>query len=106
MLAEKFPRLEFVATHLGAWEDWDEVEKHLIGKPIWMEISMSLEFLGRDRAREMLLAHPADRVLFGTDSPWTDQRETLELVRDLDLGPDREALLLGGNARRILDAVR
>jgi predicted TIM-barrel fold metal-dependent hydrolase len=99
---EAFPSLKFVATHLGAWEDWDEVRKHLIGKPVWMEISMSLEFLGRDRAREMLLAHPEDRVLFGTDSPWTDQRETLALARALDLGPEREALLLGGNARRLL----
>jgi predicted TIM-barrel fold metal-dependent hydrolase len=99
---ESVPQLRLVTTHLGAWDDWDEVERHLIGKPIWMEISMSIDRLGRDRARRLLLNHPADHVLFGTDSPWTSQAETLALVRGLDLGEERETAILGGNARLLL----
>jgi predicted TIM-barrel fold metal-dependent hydrolase len=101
-LLDKFPNLRFVATHIGAWEDWDEVERHLLGKPIYMEISMSLEQLGLARGRELLTAHPADRILFGSDSPWTSQAETLRLARALDLDPERERLLLGENARALL----
>jgi predicted TIM-barrel fold metal-dependent hydrolase len=101
-LLDKFPNLRFVATHIGAWEDWDEVERHLLGKPIYMEISMSLEQLGLTRGRELLTAHPADRILFGSDSPWTSQSETLRLARALDLDPERERLLLGENARALL----
>ena len=101
-LLDKFPNLRFVATHIGAWEDWDEVERHLLGKPIYMEISMSLEQLGLTRGRELLAAHPADRILFGSDSPWTSQSETLRLARALDLDPERERLLLGENARALL----
>lgn len=96
------PNLRLVTTHLGAWDDWDEVEQHLIGKPIWMEISMSLDRLGRERARRLLLSHPADHVLFGTDSPWTSQAETLTLLKGLDLGEEREAAILAGNAQRLL----
>jgi predicted TIM-barrel fold metal-dependent hydrolase len=101
-LLDKFPNLKFVTTHIGAWEDWDEVERHLLGKPIYMEISMSLEQLGLTRGRELLAAHPADRILFGSDSPWTSQSETLRLARALDLDPERERLLLGENARALL----
>ena len=101
-LLDKVPNLRFVATHIGAWDDWDEVERHLLGKPIYMEISMSLERLGLKRGREFLTAHPAERILFGTDSPWTSQAETLRLARALDLGPERERLLLGENARALL----
>jgi predicted TIM-barrel fold metal-dependent hydrolase len=101
-LLDKFPNLKFVATHIGAWEDWDEVERHLLGKPIYMEISMSLEQLGLTRGRELLTAHPADRILFGSDSPWTSQSETLRLARALNLDPERERLLLGENARALL----
>jgi hypothetical protein len=50
----------------------------------------------------MILAHPSDRILFGTDSPWASQTETLRLVQALELGPEREALLLCQNARRLL----
>jgi hypothetical protein len=99
---ERFPTLKLVTTHIGAWDDWDEVERHLIGKPIWMELSMSIELLGRERARDMLLSHPADRVLFGTDSPWTGQAETLTLARSLNLPEHREAAMLAGNARTLL----
>ena len=101
-LLDKFPSLKFVATHTGAWEDWDEVERHLLGKPISMEISMSLERLSPKRAREILTAHPADRILFGTDSPWSSQVETLRLVRALELGGERERRLLWENARALL----
>jgi uncharacterized protein len=99
---DHFPNLRFVATHVGAWDDWDEVERHFIGKPIATDLSLSLEFLGPARGREMLLAHPADYILFGTDSPWGGQAETLRMVRDLQLGDEREQRLLWQNARRLL----
>ncbi len=101
-LLDKVPNLRFVATHIGAWDDWDEVERHLLGKPITMEISMSLERLGPRRGREFLTAHPADRILFGTDSPWASQAETLRLARALGLEPERERRLLWENAQALL----
>lgn len=103
---ERLPSLRLITSHLGAWDDWDEVEKHLIGKPLTMDISLSIELLGRERARAMLLAHPADRVLFGTDTPWSSQTETLGLLRSLDLGMERESLILGKNAEALLGSTR
>ncbi len=99
---ERVPSLRLITSHMGAWNDWDEVEKHLLGKPITMDISLSLELLGRARARAMLLAHPSDRILFGTDSPWSSQAETLRLLRALDLGTEVERRLLGANAELLL----
>ncbi len=99
---ERVPGLRLVTSHMGAWDDWDEVERHLLGKPVTMDISLSLELLGRERARAMLLAHPADRALFGSDSPWSSQSETLALLRSLDLGSEREARILGRNAQALL----
>ncbi len=103
-VVERVPSLKLVTSHMGAWDDWDEVGKYLIGKPITMDISLSLDLLGRERAREMLLSHPADRVLFGTDSPWGSQPETVQALRALELGEEREQRLLGKNARGLLEA--
>jgi predicted TIM-barrel fold metal-dependent hydrolase len=99
---DRVPSLRLITSHMGAWDDWDEVEKHLLGKPITMDISLSLELLGRERARAMLLAHPPDRILLGTDSPWSSQSETIGLLRSLELDGDLEARILGGNAESIL----
>ena len=101
-VVSRFPKLKFVATHLGGWEDWDAVEKHILGKSVHMETSFSIMHLGEERARDMMLRHPADRVLFGTDSPWMGQKETLEAVRALGLGRERERKMLSGNAGALL----
>jgi uncharacterized protein len=99
---ERVPSLKLITSHMGAWDDWDEVDKHLIGQPITMDISLSLDLLGRERARAMILAHPMDRVLFGTDSPWASQSETLQALRALELGEEREQAILWKNARALL----
>ena len=99
---DAFPGLRFVASHLGAWEDWDEVEHHLAGRPILMDVSFAIEGIGAARARELILRHPPEYVLFGTDSPWAGQQTTVEEVRRLGLGAERERLLFGANAARLL----
>jgi predicted TIM-barrel fold metal-dependent hydrolase len=104
-IVERFPGLKLVTTHLGAWEDWDGVERYIIGKEVYLEISFALEYLDRERARDMILKHPKEFVLFGTDSPWTDQGKTLELLRGLQLGDELEALILRDNAVNLLNSV-
>ncbi len=99
------PSFKLVTTHLGAWEDWDEVKRLLVGKDIYMEISYSLEFLDRDRAKDIIMNHPEEYVLFGTDSPWTDQRETLELFQSLGLPSSLEMKILRENAITLLSSV-
>jgi predicted TIM-barrel fold metal-dependent hydrolase len=50
----------------------------------------------------MILNHPEERVLLGTDSPWTPQAETVKRLRALGLGGEREAKILGANALHLL----
>lgn len=104
-LLEKFPELKLVTTHLGAWEDWDEVERVMVGKKIYMETSYSLEMLDKEKARRIILNHPKEYVLFGTDSPWTGQDGTLALLKGLHLGEERESLILRDNAVGLLNSV-
>lgn len=104
-VVERFPDLKLVTTHLGSWDDWDMVERYLIGKPVYIEISFGVQMVAPERLREMLLAHPAGYLLFGTDSPWTCQRESLELLRSLKLPASLEQALLSDNADRLLRQV-
>lgn len=101
-VARAFPRLPLIATHIGAWEDWDEVERHLIGHPIYVDTAHSLQFMPHERGRELLSAHPTAYILFGSDSPWSDQLEALAEIRALEMGCEWERAVLGGNAARLL----
>lgn len=99
---DRFPRLRFVAAHLGAWEDWDAVEELLLGRQVLLDVSATIEWIGFDRAKSFIQRHPLDCLLFGTDSPWLSQSGTLDQIRRMKLEPAREAALLGGNAARLL----
>ncbi|HUT31695.1 MAG TPA: amidohydrolase family protein [Sedimentisphaerales bacterium] len=101
-IKQAFPELKFITTHLGAWEQWDEVRQSLIGRQIYMEISFALEYLEAGTAREMIMNHPEEYVLFGTDSPWTDQQETLSMLKNLQLPGKKMQRILSGNALRLL----
>jgi uncharacterized protein len=101
-VVELFPDLKLVTTHLGAWEQWERVAEVLIGRKVFMDVSYAMDFVGVEKARDLIARHPAEYVLFGTDSPWDDQQRCIRMVREMRLGAERESLLLGGNARRLL----
>ena len=91
-----------IAAHLGGFWQWDEVQKHLIGTPFFMDTAVVAEFLDVGTARDIVRAHGADRVLMGSDSPWGGQKRAVEYVREMGLSPEDEAMVLGGNACRLL----
>ena len=101
-IMRQFPELRLITTHLGAWEDWEEVRRHMLGKPIYMETSYTLNVLPRDEARSIILAHPPAYLLFGTDSPWLDQAECLAELKALKLGEELETSMLMRNAEALL----
>lgn len=99
---KQFPDLKFVATHLGAWDQWDEVGEILAGANVYMDIAFALEFLNKETAKDIITAHPRDKILFGSDSPWADPGEVMTLLKGLNLGDTLEKAILEDNARKLL----
>ncbi len=101
-LITKLPSLKLVAAHLGAWQQWQEVEAELIGKDIYLDLAFVLDFLPREQAVRMIENHPKDRVLFGSDSPWADQGQAIQALKDLGLAKDLQERILHTNAEELL----
>ena len=100
-----FPELKMVTTHLGAWQQWDEVEDLLAGRKIYMDISYTLDQIDPETARRIILKHPKEYILFGTDSPWSGPQDTYKYLQALKLGRDREELILRNNGQTLLESV-
>ena len=100
---EKHPTLKLIATHMGGWRMWEDSRRHVVGSGVWLETSFSIHELPAQQAVEMIRRHGADRVLFGTDSPWTDQAGEIERIRHLPLTEEEKTAILGGNAARLLE---
>jgi Predicted metal-dependent hydrolase of the TIM-barrel fold len=97
-----FPNGIFVAAHMGGYKYWDEVEELLVGKSVYLDTSMGIGKMSDSQAIRIINNHGPERIMFGTDSPWTDQTEEIAYIKGLGLGKAAEDAILGGNAERIL----
>ena len=101
---DRHKNLKFVCAHGGSWKMWDEVKKHLAGaENIYFDLSFVGESMSIDEYRKLVDILGVENCLFGTDSPWCDQAHALELLHDLKLGSDAEAMIQAGNAVKLLN---
>lgn len=117
-VVEEVGDFRFVAAHMGGWKNWSDVLKTLSGTKIFIDTAFStgeivprsdshwqaddLKMLNAAQFMEFVKIFGADRILFGTDSPWTSARTSIEFIKDLPLNDDDKNKILGRNAQRLL----
>lgn len=97
---------KLILAHMGGWRLWDEVEEKIIGLPLYLDTAVVLNSkfpvkLENEQFLRMVKNHGADRILYGTDSPWYDQIQALEDFENTGLDEKGKKLILGENANRL-----
>lgn len=91
-----------VAAHMGGYSYLDDVERYLVGQDVYIDTSYTIGKFDEAQIRRILLGHRADRILFGTDSPWEGQGESLKKLRALGLPAELEERIEFANAAQLL----
>lgn len=93
---------KLVLAHLGSCDNPNEVIEKLAGKNVYLDTSFVLDRYP-EKAKEVMKAHGYDKILFGTDSPWADQKKYTELIKALV--PDRkiQEKIFRTNAEKLLN---
>jgi predicted TIM-barrel fold metal-dependent hydrolase len=99
---KQFPELKLIFAHMGAWGMWDDSEKHLMGLPVYWDLAFCLGMMPDEQLVRMIREHGAQRVLFGTDSPWRDQKKDVEHFKSLPLSEEEKELILWRNGASLL----
>jgi len=99
---DAYPGLRVALGHMGGWRQWDEVLEVLAGRDVVLDTSFTLAFIGADRFLELVRAHGAERVAFGSDGPLGDVAGDLWSIGALELEEDERAAILWGTAERFL----
>lgn len=110
--------VRLIAAHMGGWQNWERAGELAQFPNVSVDTSFSLgtlettrggRFQGRaqalldeERFVSLVRCFGASRVLFGTDSPWSDQADSLARIRALPLQDDELQAILGLNAARLL----
>jgi len=101
-LIDAWPDLRVILAHLGGFREWDAVARHLQGRDVWLDTAFTLGHLPDDELVRLVRAHGAERVLFGSDGPWTDAAEEIARMKRLGFTAEELDGILGGNAERLL----
>lgn len=96
--------LTLVAAHLGGNRYWEQVKTVLCGRDNLYFDTALLHREGIDPSlmRSVIDTHGADKILFGSDMPWSHPKDELALLRSLGLPETDERKILGENAQKLL----
>lgn len=110
-----------ILAHMGGWQSWPDALKFFAGRDgVMIDTAFSLgEFvpngdgyysgrdeclmLGADEFVSMVRAFGAERVLFGTDSPWASQLETVKGIDALPLSGAEKSAVFWENTAGLLE---
>lgn len=114
----EMPELRLIAAHMGGWRNWEEVPDQLCDTGVLLDTAFSTGAIcplndGHYRPEELPMMDQAafmklyeafgpERILFGTDSPWSSPEESLSFLRGLPIPEEALELILGGNGERLL----
>jgi hypothetical protein len=104
MFAPQYPDVNFIIPHLGSFtDDWkahQQVIYQIARYPnVYSDTSAVRQF---DYLVQAIRRAGPRKLLFGSDGPWTHPGLELHKIKLLGLPPAQRALVLGGNAMRLL----
>ena len=108
-----------ILAHMGGWDEWDQVEKYIVGTNVRLDTSFTLTplrhinqagniistepgHLSEEQFVRIIRHHGVSKILFGSDSPWGDQREALSLIQKSRLTEEEKRQIVCGNAMELL----
>jgi len=102
-LLKDFPGARIVLAHGGGYGEWDKVYDLLCDKECYFDIAFVLEGMKKSKRAMDLFREKEDYFLFGTDSPWRDQRKYVDLIRSSgDLTPEQKEKLFSANVKKLI----
>lgn len=99
---DKLKPKKLVLAHYGAWKQWEAVYEYLAGENVYLDTAFTFEYIEQDLFLKILQKHSSDKILFATDSPWSDAAEGIKALNHFPLSQNIKDNILGNNATKLL----
>ena len=115
--ADRAGQTRLVVAHMGGWMCWEDA-KILASSGVLIDTAFSsgevlsreggvreeeLKLLEQDRFMALISCFGSKRIVFGSDSPWSDQKESLDFILSLPLTREQQEDILFRNALCLLN---
>lgn len=103
-LHENFPKLKIIGAHMGGVYAWESVYHYIAGVPnIWLDTAFVAKLIDEKLFAEIVKKHGADRILYGSDLPWSNPDHEKALVARLPVSDGEKEKIYWKNAVELLE---
>jgi len=92
-----------IAAHWGGVDSYEDVVKYLCGAEVYFDTSFGYSMMPKYYAQLIYEKHGADKMLFGTDTPWHNAHMELRLINSLEISDDDKEKIFYKNAQKLLN---
>lgn len=111
--------LKVILAHMGGWKSWREAAEIFSHRNVYIDTAFSLgeftpngdgyyktheecKMLNTEEFMHIVKSFGSKKILFGTDSPWASQIDTLNDIMRLQLTNEEKANILYNNSAELL----
>ncbi len=91
-----------IYAHLGGFGYFEQSVRYLSDTDIFIDTAAVCDVFPGDTIKAVIDAFTPQRVLFGSDSPWSRQKAYIDCIRSLGMSENDISAILGGNAGKLL----
>lgn len=96
---------KLVVAHYGGWKRWEEAYEYLADTNVYFDTAVTLDYIEQDMFLKIWEKHDKTKVLFATDSPWSDPARIIAKVHDLPITQAEKSAIFADNAKKLLASV-
>lgn len=93
---------KLILAHYGGWKQWEAVYEYLAGEKVYFDTAFTFDYIEQEMFLKIWEKHDKEKILFASDSPWSNPKKGIEAVRHLPLTPAEIEDILGNNAKKLL----
>jgi len=98
-----FPGSKIILAHAGGMYEWQKVMDHLVNRGCFFDLAFVLEMMKADKTARQLYMQNEDYFVFGTDSPWCDQKKYADIIRESTLlSPEQKEKIFYKNIMKLV----
>ncbi|MBQ3105042.1 MAG: amidohydrolase family protein [Lachnospiraceae bacterium] len=91
-----------VLGHYGGFRMWEQVYEELAGQSVYLDTAFTIGQIDEELFLSIYEKHDKDKLLYASDSPWSDPIEDLKILARMKIREEDRAGILGENGRRLL----
>ena len=96
---------KLILAHMGGWKQWDQVEEILCGTQVYLDCAFCSDYMSPQQFERLVQKHGAGKILFATDSPWENPKDTIAWVESTSLSEEQKRKIYMENACKLLSVV-